>query len=56
MGEKYNPMTQRCNQMIVPCYQLVCLVIVDGTTHNFEASTVRTVSIYSIKGCHNTYM
>jgi hypothetical protein len=31
--------------MIVPCNQLVCMVIVDDTTNNFDASTLRTVSI-----------
>jgi hypothetical protein len=38
-------MSPICNQMLVPCNHLVCLVIVEEETNNYEASTIRTVSI-----------
>jgi hypothetical protein len=31
--------------MTVPCYQLVCMVIVDDATNHFVIDTLRTVSI-----------
>jgi hypothetical protein len=39
MCGKYNPMTQICNQMIVPCYQPVHIVIVDDATNCFDVNT-----------------
>jgi hypothetical protein len=38
-------MSPICNLLIVPHYQLLCLVIVDDATNTFAASTLRTVFI-----------
>jgi hypothetical protein len=45
---KYNTMTQICNLMIVPCNQLVSMVIADDVSNNFDEFTLRTVSVWSI--------
>jgi hypothetical protein len=45
MGGKYNPLTQICNQMIVPCYQLVHMVITGDATNHFGVNTFRPISI-----------
>jgi hypothetical protein len=45
MGGKQNTLTKICNQIIVPCNQLVHMVIVDDATYNFKDSTLRIVSI-----------
>jgi hypothetical protein len=45
MGCTLNTLTSICNLMIVPCNQLVGMVIEDDATHNDDASTLGTVSI-----------
>jgi hypothetical protein len=45
IGGKYNTMTRICNLMIVPCNPLLRTVIVDDANNNFDAPTLRTVSI-----------
>jgi hypothetical protein len=37
-------MSPTCNQMLVPCNQLVNMVIVEVGSNKYEASTLRTVS------------
>jgi hypothetical protein len=38
-------MSPRVKLMMFPHYQVLCLVIADDATNNFDASTLRTVSI-----------
>jgi hypothetical protein len=42
MDGKYKTMTQICNLMIVPCNQLLHMVIVNGATNSFDAFQLRT--------------
>jgi hypothetical protein len=42
---EYSTMTQICNLMIVPCNQLVCMVIADDASDTFDDFTLRTVSM-----------
>jgi hypothetical protein len=42
---KHNVIAGICNQMTVPCYQLVCMVIVDDVTYHFIINTLITFFI-----------
>jgi hypothetical protein len=44
MGGTYNTKTRPCNLIIVPCSQLLCMVIVDAT-NNFDDLKLRTISM-----------
>jgi hypothetical protein len=43
MGGKYNTLTQICNLLIVPCNQLLRMVIADDTSNNVDDFSLRTV-------------
>jgi hypothetical protein len=46
MGGKYNTMTRICNlMMIVPCNQLLRMVIVEDASNNVDDFMIRTVSM-----------
>jgi uncharacterized membrane protein len=44
MSGKYNTMTQMCNLMIVPCNQLLHMVMADDASYDFDALTIRALS------------
>ena len=45
MGGKYISLTRICNLLIVPCNQLVRMVIVDDVNNNFDSITLITASM-----------
>ena len=45
MGGKYNSLTRICNLLIVPCNQLVRMVIMDDANNNFDSNTLITASM-----------